>query len=45
MNAIRDWIVNHPTSSQSFNVVIWIGAVGAILGAIIRKLGGGNGSK
>lgn len=37
MDSIRDWIVNHPTSSDSFNVVFWIGLVGFIISLIIRQ--------
>lgn len=35
---MRDWIVNHPFSNQSLNVVLWIGLVGLILSMIVNKL-------
>jgi hypothetical protein len=38
---MRDWIVNHPTSSQPFNVVFWLGVVALLLrfalGAIAKR--------
>jgi hypothetical protein len=36
---MRDWIVNHPTSSQSFNVVFWLGVVAFVISMILRRVG------